>query len=293
MSEAARARWSLVAAAVLFSTGGAAIKHCGLGAWQVAGFRSGIAALFIAVCLPAARRSLTPQAWLAGCAYAATLLLFALANKLTTSANAIFLQSSAPLYLLLLSPWLLGERVRARDILVIAAVAAGLVLFFCDDAGAQASAPDPRAGNLLAAASGLCWALTVVGMRWLARRERDPRRDPALGSVVAGNLIAFAIALPFAWPIGPATALDWSMLAYLGIVQVGVAYVLVTRGLRHVSAFAGTLLLLVEPALNPVWAWLVLGETPGALALVGGALILGATVLKSSWDARDAGAAAA
>ncbi|TAJ11849.1 MAG: EamA family transporter, partial [Planctomycetota bacterium] len=253
---------------------------------------SGIAALFIAACMPAARRSLTPKAWLAGCAYAATLLLFALANKLTTSANAIFLQSSAPLYLLLLSPWLLGERVRARDAVVIAAVAGGLVLFFYGEAGAQASAPDPRTGNLLAAASGLSWALTVVSLRWLARtgsdQKRDPQRDPALGSVVAGNLIAFAIALPFAWPIGPARAVDWGVLAYLGIVQVGVAYVLVTRGLRHVSAFAGTLLLLVEPALNPVWAWLVLGETPGALALAGGALILGATVLKSYWDARDA-----
>lgn len=288
MSEAARARWSLVAAAALFSTGGAAIKHCGLGGWQVAGFRSGIAALFIAICLPAARRSLTPKAWLAGCAYAATLLLFSLSNKLTTSANAIFLQSSAPLYLLLLSPWLLRERVRARDLVVMAAVAGGLALFFFGDTGAQASAPDPRTGNLLAAGSGVAWALTVVALRWLARGERDGSRDPALGSVVAGNLIAFAVALPFALPLGPSRAVDWAMLVYLGVVQVGIAYVLVTRGLRHVSAFAGTLLLLVEPALNPIWAWLLLGETPGALALTGGALILGATALKSFWDARDA-----
>ncbi|MBM3977132.1 MAG: DMT family transporter [Planctomycetes bacterium] len=288
MSESARARWSLVAAAALFSTGGVAIKHCSLGGWQVAGFRSGIAAVALALFLPAARRSLTPRAWLTGCAYAATLLLFALSNKLTTSANAIFLQSTAPLYLMILSPWLLGERLHRRDLFVMAAVAVGFALFFLEDAAVQRSAPHPRLGNLLAAASGLAWALTVVALRWLARSEPAAGRDPALGSVVAGNLIAFAIALPFALPLGPSRATDWAVLAFLGIVQVGLAYVLVTRGLRHVPAFTGTLLLLVEPALNPLWAWLALDEQPGRLALCGGALILGATALKSWWESRAA-----
>jgi drug/metabolite transporter (DMT)-like permease len=288
MSDSVRARWCLLGAAVLFSTGGVAIKACGLSNWQVAGFRSAVAALAIGMLLPAALRSLTWRAWLAGVAYAATLLFFVLANKLTTSANAIFLQSTAPLYLFLLSPWLLRERIRARDALVIVAVGTGLVLFFLGDETPLSSAPDPRRGNLLAALSGLTWAFTVVALRWLSRGPRQPGRDPALGSVVAGNLLAFTFALPFALPVAHVGAVDWLVLGYLGLFQVGLAYVLVTRGLKHVSAFEGSILLLVEPALNPLWTWLALGEVPGQLALLGGTLILGSTLLKSWWDARSA-----
>jgi drug/metabolite transporter (DMT)-like permease len=124
------ARLQLAVAALLFSTGGAAIKAAEFGAWQVAGFRSGVAALAILLIAPAARRGWSMRAVLVGFAYAACLTLFVLANRLTTSANTIYLQSTAPLYLLVLGPWLLKEPIRRQDIGFMVAVALGLALFF-------------------------------------------------------------------------------------------------------------------------------------------------------------------
>src|SRR5207245_2631869 len=140
-------------AALLFSSGGAAIKASSFSSWQVAAFRSGVAALVLWLVLPAARKGWTWRTMFIGVAYAATLILFVLANRLTTAANAIFLQATAPIYVLLLGPWLLHERVRRSDILYIAAVALGLALFFAGSETAVASAPDPARGNLLALAS--------------------------------------------------------------------------------------------------------------------------------------------
>src|SRR6478752_6955273 len=125
-----RARWQLAAAAALFSTGGAAIKAADFTGWQIAGLRSGIAALAILLITPAARRGWTGSAVLVGFAYAACLTLFVLANRLTTAANTIFLQSTAPLYLLFLGPWLLKEPIRKQDLGFMLAVGCGLGLFF-------------------------------------------------------------------------------------------------------------------------------------------------------------------
>jgi drug/metabolite transporter (DMT)-like permease len=273
----------MATAALLFSTGGAAIKAAQFDGWQIAGFRSGIAALTLMVCLPGARRAWSWRAALVGCAYAATLVLFVLANRLTTAANTIFLQSTAPLYLLLLGPWLLREPVRRRDLVTMAAVGAGLALFFVGAEPAAATAPDPARGNLLALLSGLCWALTLTGLRWIGR---DAPEESGLTAVVIGNLLAFAGCLPFALPLGPHALADWGTIIYLGVVQIGLAYVLVTRELRSLPVFEASLILLLEPALNPVFAWVVHGETPGAWAVTGGALILGATMLKAWTDAR-------
>ena len=124
-----RSRLLLVTAAVLFSTGGAAIKAVTLTAWQVAGFRSGIAAAVLLAAIPEARRGWSWRIVPAAAAYAATLLMFVMANRLTTAANAIFLQSTAPLYVLLLSPLLLHEPIRRADVLYMVAVLAGISLF--------------------------------------------------------------------------------------------------------------------------------------------------------------------
>ncbi|MGH7628861.1 MAG: DMT family transporter [Gemmatimonadales bacterium] len=283
MSAAGTARLRLATAALLFSTGGAAIKAAEFDAWQIAGFRSGIAALTLLLLLPAARRGWTWRAAVVGTSYAATLVLFVLANRLTTAANTIFLQSTAPLYLLLLAPWLLHERPRRRDLMVMAAVGAGLLLFFVGAERPAATAPDPARGDLLAAFSGVCWALTLVGLRWMSRR------DPAaggLGAVVIGNLIAFAGCLPLALPLGSHPASDWSTILYLGSIQIGLAYVFVTSALRELPVFEASLILLLEPALNPLLTWLVHGEIPGAWALAGGAVILAATTVKAWADSR-------
>jgi drug/metabolite transporter (DMT)-like permease len=275
------ARFRLLLAAALFSTGGAAIKGCDLSPWQVSAFRSGIGALTLLALAPESRRGWTLRTLVVGLAYAGTVTLFALANRMTTSANAIFLQSTAPLYLLLLGPWLLREPLHRRDLGFLGALAVGMALFFVGVEPASRTAPDPGTGNTLAAASGLCWALTILGLRWLGRDGSG-----GAGATVVGNLLGCALALPFALPLGASAPTDWALVAFLGVVQIGVSYVLVTRATRHVPALEATLLLLLEPVLNPVWSWLVHGERPGPWSLLGGAIILVATFARARGSGR-------
>jgi drug/metabolite transporter (DMT)-like permease len=272
----AQARWAAIAAAVLFSTGGAAIKTAAFTPFQVSAARSGIAALTLLTWVRF-RPEVSPRVAGIGIVYAAVLTAFVLATRLTTAANAIFLQSTAPLYLLLLGPWLLREPVRARDLPYMIAIAAGLVFCFAGQPPATVTAPRPALGNLLGVAAGVAWALTLTALRWAQRGGGD------LGAsgVVMGNAFACAIALPFAWPLPAASAAEWGTLVYLGVLQIGLAYILLTRAMRHLRALDAALLLLIEPVLNPVWTWLVRGEEPGVWVAVGGALIVGATAVRS------------
>lgn len=277
-----RSRLLLLAAAVLFSTGGAAFKATTLSGWQVASFRAGIAALVL-LALPEARRgwrwSIVPIA----VTYAATLILFVVANRLTTAANAIFLQSTAPLYVLLLGPLLLHERIRGSDVAYMMAVLGGITLFFVGAEATSATAPDPHRGNLVALASGPTYALTLVGLRWLARRGQG---DSALAATTLGNVLACVAVLPLALPVRGGGAIDVAVLLYLGVFQVGLAYVCLTRGIRYVPGVEATTLLIAEPVMSPVWAWLVHGERPGAWALAGGGVIVAATLVNTWRNAR-------
>ncbi len=272
----------LVAAGLLFSTGGAAIKAASLTGWQVASFRSGLAAVVLLAALPNARRRWHWRMLPVAAAYAATLILFVLANRLTTSANAIYLQATAPLYLLLIGPFLLHEPVRRADLFYILAVGAGLALFFAGRDAVAITAPDPPHGNLLALASGVTYALMLAGLRWHGRRGGE---DSGIAIVAAGNLIAFLAALPMALPLHTFSARDAAVILYLGAAQIGLAYWCLTRAIRHVPAFEATTMLQVEPALNPVWTWLVHGEQPSPWALAGGAVIVSATLL-NTWYGR-------
>jgi drug/metabolite transporter (DMT)-like permease len=292
MNRGSGARLRLLAAAALFSTGGAAIKSCELSGVQVAGLRSGKAAAAFLVALPAARAWPSRRELCVGAAYAATLILFVIANKLTTAANTIFLQSTAPLYILLASPFLLGERITRRDLLFMLAVAGGLALLFVDESRASTTAPRPLLGNVLAVFSGVFWAATVIGLRWLGR---DPRAGDhgGLRAVVAGNAMSFLVCAPLAFPIATSRPADWAILAYLGVFQIALAYVFVTSALRVLPAFEASLILLIEPVLNPLWAWIVHGEEPGAWSLAGGAVLVAATLVKTVGDARASSRVAA
>ena len=285
-----RHRLAIVAAAVLFSTGGAAIKTSALSGWQIASFRSGVAAVVLAIAFPAARRSISLRTIGVGFSYAATMILFVLGNKLTTAANTIFLQSTAPLYIALLAPWLLREKTRRREVVVMLLIAAGMLLFFVDVEPAGPHATNPFLGNILGACAGLTWALTLLGLRWLeaGQGESDDRgHGSGLGAVIVGNAIAFAVALYWALPVAATntTTIDWLVIAYLGAIQIGLAYVFLTFGFRHVSALTAALIILIEPTLNPLWAWLVHGERPGLFAVLGGAVIILTTTGKSVLDA--------
>ncbi len=272
----------ILAAALLFSTGGAAVKLCSLNAWQVASLRSGIAAIALLTFLPQARRGWNWRTWLVSVAYAATMILYVLANKLTTAANAIFLQSTAPLYILLLGPLLLSERVERRQIPYMFALAGGLSLFFVGAQPASTTAPNPFQGNVLGALAGMTWGLAIMGLRWLGRDQSDDAPGPsAAAAVVCGNVIACLAALPQAWPFESTSQLDWVTVVYLGTIQIALAYAFLVRGVRRVGALMVSLLLLLEPVLNPVWAWIVHGERPSAWALAGGVVIVGATAVNT------------
>jgi drug/metabolite transporter (DMT)-like permease len=215
----------------------------------------------------------------AAVAYAATVTLFVASTKLTTAASAIFLQASAPLLIVPLGAFLLKEHLRLGDVPFLGVMAAGMWLSFSGSAATSGTAPDPFTGNLLAVACSVSWAVTLVSLRAL---ERDPsRQGSGLSVVVAGNTVAAVAALPFAWPLPAAPAIDWATLLYLGIFQIAVAYWCLTVAVRRLPALEASLLLLLEPVLNPIWTWLVRGEQPGRAVIAGGAVIVGATALRA------------
>ena len=279
------ARLLVISAAVLFSTGGAAIKIAAFSGMQVSAIRAGVAALALLVFVRG-RVAWSWPAWGIGAVYAATLTLFVNATKLTTAANAIFLQSTAPFYIVILGPLLLRERLRPRDAAYLAAVGTGLALCFVARPAATATAPDPGTGNLLGMLCGITWAFTLVGIRWAERT----RAGVGLSAVIAGNVLACLVGLPFVWPMPEATLAEWATLGYLGVFQIGFAYVCLTRAMAGLSALEASLLLLIEPVLNPVWTWLIRGERPGAWVLAGGAVIVAATAIRTLSDPLESGA---
>jgi drug/metabolite transporter (DMT)-like permease len=210
------------------------------------------------------------------------MIQFVAANKLTTAANAILLQATAPLHLLYLAPWLLRERIARRDLIWFGVLGLAVTMFFVDANDPTAKTPNPFLGNLLGASSGLTWALTVLGLRWLATRGGH---EAAMAlSVLTGNIVAVFVCMPFVFPLpDPMPAKEWLSICYLGVFQIGVAYMLMIKAIPHVPVFAASLLLLTEDALNPLFVWIMHDEIPGRWALGGGAIILVAAIVRA-WD---------
>ncbi|CDH46587.1 DMT family transporter [Candidatus Contendibacter odensensis] len=264
-----RAVLMLLATAILWSLGGLLIKGVNWHPVAIAGMRSLIGGSVIALIF---RKELKftgsfEQIGVA-VAYAGTVILFVVANKLTTAANAILLQYTAPVYVALFSPWFLGERAQRNDWLSLAAIMVGMLLFFGD-----ALSLSGYLGNGVALLSGFCFA-------WLTLFLRRHREESAISALVLGNLLAGLIGLPFMFQSMP-DAMSWGGLLLLGIVQLGLPYVMYALALRHVRAVEGILIPMMEPVLNPLWVFLLLGETPGSMALLGGAIILGAVLFRA------------
>ena len=270
-----RAVLLLLATALLWSLGGLLIKAIHWHPVAIAGMRSLIGAAVIALIFRKELRFTGSFEQLgAALAYAGTVVLFVVANKLTTAANAILLQYTAPVYVALFSPWFLGERARRNDWLSLAAILFGMTLFFGDDLDFNG-----YLGNGVALLSGFCFG-------WLTLFLRRHRDESAITALVLGNLLAGLIGLPFMFGSMPDAA-SWLGLTLLGVVQLGLPYVLYAWALRHVRAVEGILLPMIEPVLNPLWVFLLLGETPGPLALAGGAIILGAVILRATQGSGD------
>ena len=266
----------IVAAAVLWSTGGLGIKSLPLFPMIITGWRSLFALPVLAVFNRGSRARLSmpamPSVVATAVAYAATLCFFVAATRLTTAANAILLQSSSPLWVILLSIVVLHEIPHRRDYLVAAGCLAGLTLFFFDKL-----TPEGLLGIIFGLLSACTMACFVTGLRFQGRRGRE---SAALASVLFGNVLCIIVCLP--WMLGSYSAIQgrqWVILAALGSMQLALPYALFSAGIRHVTALRATLLALIEPILNPVWVALGSGETPGAWALVGGCFILGSLAL--------------
>lgn len=260
-------------AAFLFSTGGAAIKSTGLTGWQVGGGRAGIAAIAILALIPQARRLFDWRIFAAGCAYAIMGISFVTANKYTPAVNAIFLQDTAPVYMMFISPWLLGEPVSRRDWWSLVLMAAGTALFFAGGTEGSATAPDPVRGNLIAMVSAVAWAASIAALRWM---EKSGIEGAGMATVAMGNALACLFTLPLSVPFGPVSGSDIAVLLYLGLIQIGFGYWLFTRGVRHTSGVEASLIMMCEPVFSPLWAFLIHGEKPGGWAVAGGLAILGA-----------------
>jgi len=258
----------LVLVAILWSLGGLLLKYVKWHPLAISGGRSAIAAVVALIFL---RR---PQfAWsytqIGGAvAYAAMVILFVLANKLTTAANAILLQYSAPIYVAIFGPWFLGEKSSRRDWISLLAVVGGIALFFFDKLTTWSVW-----GNLCALGSG-------VGYAWFALFLRKQKDKTSLESVILGNLIAALVGLLFMLQTMP-SASSLGVLVLLGIVQLGLPYVLYTFASKHVTALDLILITAIEPVLNPIWVLLFAGEVPGQWAICGGLVVLLAVTIRS------------
>ncbi len=260
----------LLGGALCWSLAGVLFKHVEWPGLAAAAGRGLIAALFLlAVCWRSLRFTWSPLQLGAAAAYAACTILFTLANKMTTAANAILLQYTAPVWVALLGAWLLGERTTRLDWLTIVAVLGGLGVFFYE--GLQLGS---IAGLVVALASGLGFAVMTI----LMRKQKD---SSTLESIILGNLIGFGVGLPALVTAPPLPAGGWLALGLLGVVQLGLAYLLYSRAIRHVTALEAVLIPVIEPILNPVWVLLDVGERPSRYALLGGAIVLGAVTLRA------------
>lgn len=263
-----RPRLFVLAAALLWSTAGAGVKLCSLSAMQIACGRSFVAAIILFLLLKETRVRPTRDMLLVSSAYAATVVLFVMATKQTTAANAIFLQDTAPLWVLLLSPWLLKERPTRSELLAVPVFLVGLTLFFVDQLQ-----PTQYVGNVLAIASGIAFALCIMGLRHV--------KESGIAATAWGNLIAAAVTAPFIFKGTMPTPVDYGVLLFLGVFQLGLAYALFSKGVSKMPAVEASLLILIEPVLNPIWTFLFTGERPGRWAIAGGAVILAATAWRT------------
>ena len=266
-------------AALLWSTGGLFIKATSLSAYELSFYRSLLAALTVAFFTRHEGFRLNTVSLLASLLYAALLLLFVVATKLTTAANAIFLQYTAPIYVLLLEPLFYRERFRLDDLVTVTICLAGMSLFFVGKLR-----PEDVAGNLAALASGLCFAFYFLLLRH--PRAQDVNRA---SSVIYGNLLVVLITAQVGLAALPRiSATDAGSVVFLGVFQIGVAYTFFTLGMaRGVRSLDAGIAGYIEPVLNPVWVFLVLGERPSAWALVGGCIIIAAVFTHTVRGARS------
>jgi drug/metabolite transporter (DMT)-like permease len=265
----------MVAASLCWSLGGLCIKFIPWGAMSVIGLRALLAAVVFAIYRRSLRIELTFSNILTAVCLAATTILFVFANKLTTAAAAILLQFTAPIFIILIQFVFYKTKPKASELVAVGVTILGMLLFFADRLGSGS-----LLGNLLAIASGLAFAGVFVG-----NKRPDTDSDQAL---LLGFLINAVVGVPFAFFQATADPVAWGFMLLLGVVQVGVAYVFFSKGIKTTSALLACLITALEPVLNPVWVALAVGELPGPFAVAGGVVIVATVIVYNVWMERAA-----
>jgi drug/metabolite transporter (DMT)-like permease len=265
----------LLLSAVLWSTGGVMIKAINWQPISILAGRSIFSSILFFIYLRRFPTHFTPWKMTASVAHILTAFLFITATKLTTAANAIFLQYTAPIYIVLLGIWFLSERPSRTDWISMGIIFAGMLLFFGDKLSASGFY-----GNVLAILSGVTLAVMNVALR--AQKNGNPAE-----SIFIAHLFTAVVGFPFVlketWTVN-----SWLIILYLGIFQIGFSFIFFTSAIKHVPAIEATLISTLEPILNPVWVFLFLGEEPGRLALIGGLIVLAGVTLNAVGSARAA-----
>ena len=276
-----RALLLLALCGLLWSTAGLLLKLVDWNVLAIWSARSAIAAAGLwAVRRPSFAR-ISPAEWRAACSLAATTALFILSNKLTTAANAILIQYSAPIWVALLGSWLLGERASRIDWLTIVAVLGGVTLFFFEQLTF-----DHVAGNLVALAAGVAFAINTISFRKVAITPGATGPLDPLRPLLLGNLIGAALGAPFLLASPPPGATGWAALAALGLIQQAAAYLCYAWAIRRATALEAILVPVIEPILSPVWVAIAFGERPGPWAILGGAIVVGAVTARAVLGSR-------
>ena len=259
----------LLFAGAMWSLGGLLIKSIPWPPLAISGMRGGIAAIVIYIYSRNDKITITKDKIIAACFYTLVVTLFVMANKLTTAGNAILLQYTAPVYVALFGYIFLGERSTFVDWATIMILLLGLALFFFDDLSF-----DGYLGNVLAILSGMSFA----GLTLLLRKQKD---DSPSDSILLGNILTLVIGLPV---IVGGTEFDLNsiiLILLLGVLQLGIPYILYTTAIKHVTALDAIIFPIIEPILNPILVFIVLGETLGAWSVFGGALVLSGVIFRA------------
>lgn len=268
-----KAVFFMVVAAILWSTGGMLIKLVNLHPLAIAGYRSSIAALTMLPFVPLNKSLFQKSRILGAMFYSLTLIFFVIANKLTTSVNAIFLQFTAPIWVALFSIWFIHIKPRRSDWLTIVVIFLGMGLFFLDDLSTG-----KLIGNIFGLASGITFAGMIVALK-------KQEKGAPIGSVFMGNIFNGLICLPFYFIKMPDSTSILG-LVLLGVFQVGIAYVFYTKAIEHLSAIEGILIPVLEPILNPIWVLFIIGEAPSTKAIIGGFIVICAMVTRNIYQTK-------
>lgn len=252
----------LVITGILWSTGGFMVKLIPWPPIVIAGIRSGICALVILFYDKPDRLRFGKYTVGGAISYAIMVIFYVLANKMTTAGNAIMIQYTAPVYVAIFGFSFLGEKSRKSDWLTIATVLLGLGLFFFEELSFTS-----YWGNIAALIAGFGFAGTTLFMR----KQKNGR---PIDSVLLGNIITFLVCLPFLFNVVTADVNAWIGISYLGVVQLGIAYILYSTAIKHVSALDSIIYPVIEPIFNPILALLILNESMSEQAIIGGMLVI-------------------